>query len=136
MDRIFAKPFLFSLPGHSDGISALAKSPNSLVNFLSGSFDGEIRFWDLSQRKTLFQLNAHLNLIKGLCFSKTGSMILSTGDDKIINIFDIDKCIKQKNKEVSNKLTSKYVLNNVDCCSKYDSFATSGQIVQIWNYNR
>jgi WD repeat and SOF domain-containing protein 1 len=43
MDKIFAKPFLGALTGHSDGVVALSKSPTMMTNFLSGSFDGEIK---------------------------------------------------------------------------------------------
>ena len=59
IQKIFSKPFVGSLSGHSDGISILVKSPMSMTNFISGSFDGEIRLWDLSLRKTLFNINAH-----------------------------------------------------------------------------
>lgn len=47
------------MQGHSDAISILAKCQCSLTKFLSGSFDGEIRGWDVSERKNLFSLNAH-----------------------------------------------------------------------------
>lgn len=40
LDKIFAKPFIHSFQGHSDGISALAKSPHVLNRFISGSHDG------------------------------------------------------------------------------------------------
>ncbi len=48
LEKIFAKPFMGVLSGHSDGISCMGKSSTSLVNFLSGSFDGEIKYWDMS----------------------------------------------------------------------------------------
>jgi WD repeat and SOF domain-containing protein 1 len=56
---MFAKPFLGVLSGHSDSVSVITKCPSSLVKVISGTFDGEIRAWDLSERKTLFALNAH-----------------------------------------------------------------------------
>jgi WD repeat and SOF domain-containing protein 1 len=48
MDKIFAKPYLGCLNGHSDSISVLSKSRNNLIKILSGSYDGEIRAWDVS----------------------------------------------------------------------------------------
>ena len=42
LERVFAKPFIGSLDGHSDGIHCLAKHPNSLSLMLSGSYDGEV----------------------------------------------------------------------------------------------
>jgi len=37
----------------------MAKSHHNLTDMLSGSADGEIIFWDLPQKKALFQMNAH-----------------------------------------------------------------------------
>ncbi len=36
MDRIFAKPFITALEGHTDAIESMAKQPDSLVNVASG----------------------------------------------------------------------------------------------------
>lgn len=54
MDKIFAKPFVGCLTGHSDSISVLSKCPTNLVKLLSGAFDGEVAGWDLSERRRLF----------------------------------------------------------------------------------
>ena len=48
LNKIFAKPFVAALPGHSDGISVLAKCPLVLNKAISGAHDGEIRVWDLA----------------------------------------------------------------------------------------
>ena len=51
VSKIFAKPFIAALQGHTDGICSLKKSlkdPNLLI---SGSFSGEILLWDLALRK-------------------------------------------------------------------------------------
>lgn len=45
--------------GHSDSISVMAKCQTNLTKLISGSFDGEIKSWDLSTRKPLFSINAH-----------------------------------------------------------------------------
>ena len=51
MDKIFAKPFLGCLTGHSDTPSVFAKCPNSLTKFLSGGMNGELIGWDMVERK-------------------------------------------------------------------------------------
>jgi len=140
IDKIFSKPFLGALQGHSDAICAFAKNPNHITNILSGSFDGEIKGWDLSHRKALFSINAHENMIKGLIFSRNGAFFLSSGDDKAINLYEFSNCLAN-NKGVSiapmNSYISKYPLNNIDHSYGNESiFASAGQIVQIWNYNR
>ena len=40
LDRMFAKPFLASLEGHSDGVNVIVKKPNSLAAIASASADG------------------------------------------------------------------------------------------------
>ncbi len=54
LEKMFAKPFLGALEGHRDGVYCSATSPASLVAFLSGAGDGEVRVWDLSTRLCLW----------------------------------------------------------------------------------
>jgi len=69
---MFAKPFLGALSGHSDSVSVISKCPSSLVKIVSGTFDGEIRAWDVSERRSIFSLNAHKQQVKGISFSRDG----------------------------------------------------------------
>ena len=86
---MFAKPFIRSLDAHSDCVGALAKSPNSVVEVLSGAYDGEIMLWDLSLQKKLFSLPAaHQGFVRGLAFSASGNVFLSAGDDEIVKLWD------------------------------------------------
>lgn len=43
--KIYAKPFLGALDGHSDTATSLAVHPTSLINLISASANGEIRIW-------------------------------------------------------------------------------------------
>lgn len=58
---------------------------------VSGSWDGEIRFWDLVSKKCLFSMYAHERFVKGICFDHTGNFIYSCGDDMEINIYNVNK---------------------------------------------
>lgn len=42
LERVFAKPFVSSLDGHTDGVNCIARHPRSLSVLLSGSCDGEV----------------------------------------------------------------------------------------------
>ena len=42
LERVFAKPFVGALDGHTDGVNCLARHPRSLSVLLSGSCDGEV----------------------------------------------------------------------------------------------
>lgn len=59
LERVFAKPFVGNLGGHRDGVSCFAKHPASLSSLTSGAFDGEVRVWDLPQRKCIRNFVAH-----------------------------------------------------------------------------
>lgn len=126
------------MQGHSDAISLFSKNPNHLTNILSGSFDGEIKAWDLSHRKLLFSINAHEHMIKGLCFARNSGFFLSSGDDKQINLYEFSQCINEPSKiSPMNSFISKTPLNNLDhSYENSEVFASAGQIVQIWNYQR
>lgn len=46
--RMFAKPFVRALDGHRDSVYVMARHPNKMTLFASGSADGEVRLWDVS----------------------------------------------------------------------------------------
>ena len=53
-----------------------------------------------------------------------------------MNLYSLDKCLTQ-NFDPVNTFRSKTILNNIDHSFGEDHvFATSGQVVQIWNYER
>lgn len=96
MEKVFAKPFLFALDNHSDGVSVLAKNRYNLTQMISGAADGELIFWNLNESKPLFNINAHSGFVRGLTFANNNaisadSIFLSTGDDKKINLWSVNK---------------------------------------------
>lgn len=50
LERLLAKPFMYSLDGHKDGIQCMAKHPSSLSLMFSGSYDGEVRILNRSTK--------------------------------------------------------------------------------------
>ncbi|KAG7004309.1 protein SOF1 [Physcia stellaris] len=60
LDRMFASPFIAQLgKGHVDGVYTMAKDPQSLERFASGSGDGVVKVWDLTSREEIFNTQAH-----------------------------------------------------------------------------
>lgn len=55
LQRVFAKPFLGSLP-HDDGITCLARNPAQLNSLVSGAADGVVRLWDVAAQRCLRRL--------------------------------------------------------------------------------
>lgn len=99
LEKIFAKPFIHSFAGHSDGISALSKCPLSLNKFISGAHDGEIKIWDVAERKSLISIYEHTQSVKGVCFNREGSKFLSSSADKTINLYDFKKAFEGEDNE-------------------------------------
>lgn len=61
LERVFAKPFVSSLDGHTDGVNCIARHPRSLSVLLSGSCDGEVGVYSV-----LLKLNFN-NLLADYC---------------------------------------------------------------------
>jgi WD40 repeat protein len=79
---------LHSFSGHSDGVSALAKPSQIFNKFISGSHDGEVKIWDISERVCLVSLYEHTQSVKGVCFSSDSAKFISSSSDKTINLYD------------------------------------------------
>lgn len=77
----------------------MAKNKYSLVDMISGSADGEIIYWNMGERKSLFTINAHANFVRGLSFANNRALsadtiFVSSGDDKKVQIWSLNS-IKQ-----------------------------------------
>lgn len=88
MERMFAAPFIAQLgKGHVDGVYAMAKDPESLQHFASGSGDGVIKVWDMMNRAETWNVQGHGGIVKSICWSKDRKL-LSCANDKSIKLFD------------------------------------------------
>ena len=100
LEKMFAKPFIASLDTHSDGVTVMAKSRANLTDMVTGAADGELVFWNLPQQKPLFQINAHQQFVRGVCFAgnhtlAADTIFVSTGDDKKVCIWSLSGLKKQ-----------------------------------------
>lgn len=139
LERVFAKPFVGSLGGHTDGVNCIARHPRSLSVLLSGSCDGEVRLWSLPRRECLKTLTAHTGFVRGLCTSPSGNTFLSVGDDKVIKQWSMEQSfdISLENSQTPiNTIIGKNLYHSIDHSWKSNDFATCGEQVDIWNENR
>ncbi|KAE8445164.1 hypothetical protein EG329_013660 [Mollisiaceae sp. DMI_Dod_QoI] len=88
MERMFAAPFIADFGrGHVDGIYKMAKNPNSLKDFASGSGDGVVKVWNLTTRDEIWNTSAHENIVKGIVWTPD-QKLLTCASDRSIKIFD------------------------------------------------
>lgn len=97
LDRMFAKPFVGVLSGHTDGVYCMARHPTDIKLVASGSATGEARLWSLASRQCIWkQTAAHAGFLRGLAFLQTNSddegereaRLLTCGDDRVVRLWD------------------------------------------------
>ncbi|XP_044756411.1 DDB1- and CUL4-associated factor 13 [Coccinella septempunctata] len=136
LERIFAKPFICSLDGHSDSISCLAKHPTHLSKLLSGAYDGELRLWDIPRKVCLRNFVAHEGVVRGITFTPNGEHFISLSDDKTIKTWSSSVPAEGEEEQPVNTVLSKSVLFGLTHHRKEPIFATCGEVCQIWNETR
>lgn len=88
LERMHAAPFVGQLGrGHVDGVYSIAKDPNSLEHFASGSGDGVVKVWDLSDRDQIWNTTAHDNIVKGMEWTRD-QKLLTCAADRTIKLYD------------------------------------------------
>ncbi|KAG5935500.1 hypothetical protein E4U59_005554 [Claviceps monticola] len=89
LERMHAKPFIGQLGrGHVEGVYSIAKDPNSLERFASGSGDGVVKVWDLTNRDdSLWHTTAHENIVKSMEWTRD-QKLLTCAADRTIKLFD------------------------------------------------
>ncbi|GAB5592766.1 DDB1- and CUL4-associated factor 13 [Umbelopsis nana] len=130
-ERLFAKPFLGALSGHVDGVYSMAKHPHRLNSMISGSGDGEIRIWDLSERESAWTVKAHTGIVHGICASPSSLRFLSCSADKTVKIWD-----QEEGTDPVHTYVGKYAFTGLSHHYTDPLFATSGNAVELWDENR
>jgi WD40 repeat protein/serine/threonine protein kinase len=84
---------VFDIPqAHSEGITAVAWSPNgSVIATGSGYNGGPIRLWDAASGKALEPLEGHTSWISELVFSADSQRLYSSSADQTIRIWDVEQ---------------------------------------------
>lgn len=138
LDRVFAKPFVGSLSGHTDGVYCMSKHPSKLSVMLSGACDGEIRVWNLAKQDCLKAVQAHTGFVRGLCMNPEGTGLVSVGEDKVIKLwrFPEDGNTFETEWLPSSTILGKSIFLSADHHWKEAIFATCGDQVDIWEDGR
>ena len=136
LDRVFAKPFLANLAGHTDGVYCMCKHPKRLSYLLSGSCDGEVKIWNLASQECAYTVAAHVGFVRGLCMSPEGANIVSVGEDKIVKQWRFPEDEGDGEMSLSSTVLGKAVYLGVDHHWSDAVFATCGEKVDVWDEAR
>ncbi|CAG2103313.1 unnamed protein product, partial [Medioppia subpectinata] len=140
IDRMFAKPFMSSLEGHSDIVQTLAKHPTKLSTLLSGAANGEIKVWDISDGKCLKAITAHNSIVRNICVPLHGNYFFSV-DDSNIKQWSFDHIYNTSTHssqalQPMNTLISKTVIHGMDIQRNKPFLMTCGEKVDLWEESR
>ncbi|RWS08905.1 ribosomal processing protein-like protein [Dinothrombium tinctorium] len=156
LEKIFAKPFLGSLDGHSDVVQCLMKHPSSLSVLVSGAADGEIKIWNIAKRRCLKTITAHSGIVNGLCPSRGNDYFFSIGDgatikqwkyastsEEIRMVYEDDNDSDASEEETENDdntplntIIGKSVMMGIDHHWEKPIMITCGESVQLWEESR
>ena len=163
LDRVFAKPFIGALTGHSDGVYCSSTSPRSLVSFVSGAADGEVIVWDLAARAKLWSVYGHAAFVRGVAVAADGEHFFSCGDDKTIKQWRMSASVgdaaaavaaeadadgggraagKRARRSDDNGVRpvtvwrGKHAFTYLDHAWSEARFATASSVVDVWDYAR
>ncbi|CAG9463788.1 unnamed protein product [Pedinophyceae sp. YPF-701] len=140
LDRVFAKPFIAALP-HDDGVTSLAKNPKRLNSILSGSADGQVRLWDVANRRCLRILKGHSAAVRGIAVTQDGHSVVSCSDDSTARLWKVPAAAFDPGPVVEEvpavmEFQGKGAFRSIDHHWQKDSFVTAGSAVEVWDHAR
>lgn len=125
LEKIFAKPFVRGLSGHSEPVTKIAAHPERLSWLASSSMDGIVKLWDLKTGNEIASKSAHDGMLNGLAFTFNGQILLTSGVDSKISMLRInDQSIFNNHEEI----VSEFPLHSLDSL-KNTSTTSSGFVV-------
>lgn len=138
---MFAQPFIGQLGnGHVDGVYCLARDHISLNHFASGSGDGEIKIWDLADRKEMATVQAHEGMVTDVAFtaasgnsSARDQRLLSCGADQCVKLWEPK--FQSGNTPLATYLGSE-AFNSITHHRTEPTFATASSAIEIWDLTR
>ncbi|KAL8951553.1 MAG: hypothetical protein Q9222_002491 [Ikaeria aurantiellina] len=134
LERMFAAPFVAQLgKGHVDGVYTMARDPESLERFASGSGDGVVKVWDLTSREEVWNTQAHENIVKGMCWTRDRKL-LTCASDKSIKLFDPYNTSAGASPLTTYLGTTTYT--DVSHHRNEATFAASSSVISIYDLNR
>ena len=89
LSKIFAKPFIGAMQGHSDYVCCIAKNCLNLNLLVSAGFDGEVLIWDVANRNVTERISAFEGRVKGIAVSLEKDLLEAAGDEHFIQLYQV-----------------------------------------------
>ena len=77
-----------TLLDHTNSVNSVSISSDN-TKFVSGSFDGNIKVWDLNKGKVLRTLEGHSDSVESVAISLDNTRVVSSSRDKTIRVWDL-----------------------------------------------
>ncbi|XP_954494.1 WD40 domain protein, putative [Theileria annulata] len=158
LSKMFAKPLISVLEGHTDSVNTMAVSRTQLTDLFTGCCKGEVRMWNLLKKDKGKVLGKHDGFVNGLCVNNDGTLLYSCGTDKYlkcwrvpdranldqieadsVDIPDYDLITQYKDDlKAVNLFLSGSILNGLDhqWSNNLIGKSTAGDVLDIWDGNR
>ena len=111
----------------------MAKDPESLQRFSSGSGDGVIKVWDLTSREEIWNTQAHEGIVKGMCWTKD-KKLLSCASDKSIKLFDPYTTVAGSPPQAT--YLGQTAFTGISHHRSLPNFAASSSVISIYDLSR
>ena len=76
------------LSGHSDGVNAVAVTPDGKLA-ISASIDSTLKVWELSSGRELRTLSDHSGRLNAVAVTPDGKLAISASGDRMLNVWEL-----------------------------------------------
>lgn len=136
MEKIFAKPFVTALDGHTDSVKCMSMPQIPAAPLISGGCDGYIRLWDLRHFTSCSVVQAHTGFVRDLVIPQNGQAVYSCGDDKTVKRWNLNLEDRLLGTEASMIYHTATIPNSIDHHWTKPLFVTAGDTVDVWDHGR
>jgi len=137
LEKMFAKPFICAMDGHTDSVKCLDVAKMSGAPLISGGCDGSLRSWNLQYLTSASQVEgAHTGFVRGVIVSPSGDRVLSCGDDKSAKMWALTPTTGKLQAKPLSTYHSTSISGSIDHHWVKPLFVTTGDVVDLWDYNR
>ncbi|KAF3918571.1 Striatin-3 [Arthrobotrys entomopaga] len=138
---MFAKPFLGQLGnGHVDGVYSFAVDPNVLNRVASGSGDGVVKLWEMTDRSQIYALKAHDGIVKDMCYTNDGRLLTCASDQKVKLWDHPSKSEGSPSRDGTILPVMTYLgtnsFNSITCHRYDNAFVTASSSIGVWDLSR